>query len=122
MRTIYTASKTVHAPKWRALRAAGYSVNSTWIDEAGPGESADLVDLARRCIDEAKAADSLLLYCEPGEVLKGALIEAGAALAAGKVVRQVGTCVNDLSALSSHPLWKRYDTLGEALAAHANGL
>ena len=32
---IYTASKTKHADKWRALRSAGYPIISTWIDEAG---------------------------------------------------------------------------------------
>lgn len=35
--TIYFASKTRHAPRWRALRDAGVPTASTWIDEAGEG-------------------------------------------------------------------------------------
>lgn len=98
---IYTASKTVHAPRWREMRAAGWSVISTWIDEAGAGETACFEDLWKRCIGEAASADAVLLYREPGEVLKGAFIEAGAALASGKPVHAVG-CAE--FSFVSHPL------------------
>ena len=37
---IYTANKTQHADKWRALRGAGDPVISTWIDEAGKAKAA----------------------------------------------------------------------------------
>jgi hypothetical protein len=85
--TIYVASKTVHAPKWRDLRASGLDINSTWIDEVvdkrphAEGGAVDHADLWRRCVDEASEARWMLLYAEPGEVLKGALVELGAALA-----------------------------------------
>lgn len=87
---IYTASKTKHADKWRQLRAEGWPIISTWIDEAGVGQSASLSDLWHRCIQEATIAECVLLYREPGEVLKGAFIEVGAALAHGNVVYAVG--------------------------------
>lgn len=89
-KAIYIASKTKHAARWRELRSNGLPINSTWIDEAGEGESKDLADLWRRCISEASSASALLIYREPGEILKGAWIEMGVALAAGVPVYAVG--------------------------------
>lgn len=109
---IYTASKTVHAHKWLELRSLGLNVISTWIYESGPGETACFRDLWERCISEASRADALLLYREPGEVLKGAFIEAGAALASGKPVYAVG--VEDQS-FRHHPLVTVCDSINDAL-------
>lgn len=114
--TIYTASKTIHAARWRALREQGHRIVATWIDEAGAGQSASLADLAVRCITEAATADMTLLYCEPGDQLKGAMIEAGAALAAGKEVRCVGTCESIDVFHRHHPLWKSFPSVEAALA------
>jgi hypothetical protein len=89
--TIYIASKTKHAHRWRFLRdSAGYPIISTWIDEAEPGESKDLNDLWYRCIKEASTADTLIIYREPDEILKGGWIELGAALASGRRVYAIG--------------------------------
>lgn len=112
--SIYTASKTAHAHKWRELRDAGWPVISTWIDEAGVGETASFEDLWTRCIGEAASADAVLLYREPGEVLKGAFIEAGAALASGKPVHVVG-CAE--FSFVSHPLVVQHPNLETALLA-----
>lgn len=90
MRGIYLASKTTHAPRWRQLRSNGVPIISTWIDEAGQGESKCLADLWMRCIDEAAGATCVIIYREQGEVLKGAFVEAGAALAVGTPVYAVG--------------------------------
>lgn len=90
MNGIYLASKTAHAARWRQLRASGAPIISTWIDEAGAGESKCLADLWLRCVDEAAGATCVIVYREPGEVLKGAFIEAGAALAVGTPVYAVG--------------------------------
>lgn len=87
---IYVASKTAHAALWQHHRAIGVPIISTWIDEAGPGESTDLVDLWRRCIAEASAAAALVLYRRGDEVLKGAWAEVGAALASGVPVFACG--------------------------------
>ena len=76
---IYVASKTKHAAMWRAFRDQGYKISSTWIDEAEPGQTKDRAELAGRCIREVFNADALVLYCEPDEILKGALIELGVA-------------------------------------------
>ena len=112
---IYIASKTKHAAKWRNLRSQGFNIISTWIDEAGAGESKDLSDLAIRCVNEAKTADRLILYCEDSDILKGALIEVGAALAAGVRCFVVGYSPSLETALNRHPLWIWTATLKDAL-------
>lgn len=114
---IYTASKTAHADKWRALRASGVPVISTWIDEAGVGETADFSDLWLRCIGEASRAEAVLLFREPGEVLKGAFIEAGAALACGVPVHAIGC--GEFSFVN-HPLVTQHESVVSALAAIRN--
>lgn len=86
---IYVASKVRHAHIWKTYRDMGYPINSTWIDESGPGES-DLPNLWHQCIKQAKSADVLVAYVEPGDVLKGAYIEIGAALAVGTTIIAVG--------------------------------
>jgi hypothetical protein len=115
MKSIYIASRTRHAERWRRLRASGVNILSTWIDEAEPGQSASLRDLAVRCVAEAAAADTTILYAEPGDVLKGALIEAGAALGAGRPVVAVGCSECWSSALTAHPLWSEAANIRDAL-------
>jgi hypothetical protein len=100
--TIYIASKTVHAPRWRTLRAQGLPIISTWIDEAGFGETVSFVDLWRRCVEEAAGAACLIAYREPGEVLKGGLVEIGAALGAKRPVFLVGFDESNFS-FKHHP-------------------
>lgn len=87
---IYTASKVKHARRWQLMRQAGWHVVSTWIDEAEEGQTSDWADLWERCISEARKADILLAYAEQGEVLKGGLVEVGAALSHGVQVLAVG--------------------------------
>ena len=77
---IYTASKAKHAAIWRKLRADGVPINSTWIDEAGAGETSDFNDLWTRCLTESTSCAAMIVYREPGDELKGAWIEMGAAL------------------------------------------
>lgn len=114
--SIYVASKTVHAPKWRLLRAQGVRIISSWVDESEEGQTASYAELAERCIREIHNCDYVLLYCEPGEVLKGAIIEAGAALALGKHVCCVGTCNSISRVFREHPLWSDHETIQSALA------
>lgn len=90
MSGIYIASRTRHAAKWREARDNGIPIISTWIDEAGEGESCSMSSLWWRCVKEAASCSALVLYREDGEMLKGALVEAGAALGDGKPVFAVG--------------------------------
>jgi hypothetical protein len=88
---IYIASKTKHADRWRFLRdKIGEPIISTWIDEAGEGQSADLDDLWRRCISEASSCAILIAYREKDEVFKGGWVEVGAALAFKVPVYAIG--------------------------------
>lgn len=111
---IYTASKTRHAARWRDLRAQGVPVISTWIDEAGVGETSCFVDLWRRCVDEARRASAVILYREDDDVLKGAFIEAGVALSAGRPVYAVG--FGPEFSFLNHPLVRPCASLEEAVA------
>ena len=94
-----------------------HDVTASWIDEAGKAQTADYSELATRCITDIESADILLLYCEPGELLKGALIEAGIPLALGKQVRCVGECASLSRVFNRHPLWRQFATVKEALDA-----
>jgi hypothetical protein len=88
--TIYIASRTRHAAKWRNLRRAGYPIISSWIDTAGI-ESEDWCDAWHRCFEEVARADGLVVYAqEDDQILRGALIEVGVALAEGVPVISVG--------------------------------
>lgn len=87
----YVASKVSYADMWKDFRTFEREpIISTWIDEAGVGESASLEDLWRRCVHEASNAGSLIIYRRSDEVLKGAWVELGAALASGVPVFAVG--------------------------------
>jgi len=111
---IYIASKVAHAPKWRAYRTEGWPIVSTWIDEAGEGESSDLADLTLRCIEEAVSCTHLILYREHDEILKGALLECGAALANNVPVYYVGPSVSRI--FEHHPSWHVCPTVDDALS------
>lgn len=115
---IYIASKTIHAEKWKRLRAQGLPINSTWIDEAGPGESKSLTDLWVRCIREASEAKVLIVYSRHNEVLKGAFVEIGAALASKVPVLAVGLPPG-LSVLN-HPLVEVHKDLSHAIIRATN--
>ena len=45
---------------WRHMREGGWSINSSWIDEAGPWETKDLSELWCRIEREVHAADGLI--------------------------------------------------------------
>jgi hypothetical protein len=110
---IYTASRVRHAHLWIALRDRGVPISSTWIDEAGEGQSASLSDLWVRCVKEASEADALIVYIHPDDgYLKGALVEVGSALACGVPVCVVGK--TDASWVH-HPLVGFRDTIEEAV-------
>jgi hypothetical protein len=113
---IYVASKSCHAPVWQSYRSTGFSILSTWIDEAGPGES-DLPDLWCRCIAEASDCSVLVALHRPDEEWKGALVEIGAALAHGRPVFLVG---DPPGSWVNHPLVSRFPMLWEAMV-HAQG-
>jgi hypothetical protein len=79
---IYVASRVRHARMWRDKAHAGMPIISTWIYEDGEGETESLSELWERILSEIKNADRLILYIGRDDFpLKGALVEAGMALA-----------------------------------------
>lgn len=112
---IYIASKVKHAQRWVDLRDVGHApIVSTWIDEAGEGESGDLADLWRRCIAEASHASALVIYREADEILKGAWVELGAALACGVPVFAYG--LKDFTVSHCDGI-RHFDSFGTAFEA-----
>ena len=116
---VYFASKVKHVHRWLALRAAGVKTASSWIDEAGEGETADYAELSERCLEEIAGAGRLVLYCEPDEILKGAILEAGAALMAGVPVFAVGECASLSRVFRQHRLWHECPSVEDAISSPA---
>jgi hypothetical protein len=124
----YIASRATlpeRSAAWRRLRDVdGWKITSSWIDEAGPGETPDLGSLWVRIESEIARSERLILYVEAGDLpLKGALIEVGMAIAHGIPVRVVApgvvldpTSLRPLGAWVRHPLVAFCDTMDEALA------
>lgn len=110
--SLYVASKSELGPMWRSMRTAwafaGINVVSTWIDESGEGQTSDFSDLWMRCIAEASQADAVLALHRPGDVWKGAFVEIGAALAAGRRVLVFG---DPPGSWVAHPSVRRIDSL-----------
>lgn len=115
---VYVASKSDLHAYWRTWRATGladgFDIISTWIDEGDEGATADWSDLWVRCVTEAASADVLVALYRDGDVWKGALVEIGAALAAGKRVHIVGELNHSWVA---HPGVRRFASVDEAFAA-----
>lgn len=116
-RRIYIASRTRHAARWKALRDQGCPIVSSWIDEAGPGETADWQDLWDRCIAEASQASALIVYAEDDDkYLKGALVEVGAALSHGVPVYLAMGDRNVAGSAWNHRLVTDCESFDDALA------
>jgi hypothetical protein len=114
---------------WRDLRDRGVKITSSWIDEAGEGETVCMTDLWQRIIYEVGESDALILYVEAGDFpLKGALIEVGAALGMGKRVMVVAPGValerpsmRPLGSWAAHGLVTLHPSIRHALT-HARAL
>jgi hypothetical protein len=111
---LYVASKAKYAPMWRDLRASGWPIISTWIDEADEGATTDWGALWERCIAEAATADALLGYHQHRDVWKGAYVEIGAALAHEVPVHIWGA---PLGSWMRHPGVRAHATAGSVARA-----
>lgn len=126
MTLIYIASRASipqRAALWRAFRAAGVPIISTWIDEAAEGDTNDFEELWIRISEEIAKADRLVLYARPEDFpLKGALIEVGIALGLNKPVTVClpevvleGKTLRPIGSWIKHPLVSREDSIEKAL-------
>jgi hypothetical protein len=117
---VYCASKAKHAVWWQALRGAGISIEAPWIDAElnQPGAPEVRPDQWQRhwrdCIANAADADVVLFYAGEDERQCGALLECGAALAAGKQVFVVSPYE---WTFAHHERCRRFDTLEDAIRA-----
>ena len=119
------ASAPARPAMWRHFRERGLPIISTWIDEAGEGETACNRELWQRIEREVTSASALIFYAEPDDFpLKGALVEVGMALAAGVPVRVVCPGVElqprslrPLGSWAMHPLVTFHDNVLEAAEA-----
>ncbi len=123
---IYVSSRATvpeRVETWRALRAEGHDIVSSWIDETDAGRC-DWSDLWERISREIAGCARLVVYVEPDDLpLKGVLVEIGMALANGVPVVVVAPGVvleprsmRPLGSWLAHPLVARCDTLAEAFA------
>lgn len=120
--TFYVASRASVPERplmWRRMRDEGWPINSTWIDEAGEGQTADFAELWQRIENEIRASTAVIVYALRSDFpLKGAFIECGIALGMGKPVAVVmpdyppeyRTC-KPIGSWIKHPLVSVHSTL-----------
>lgn len=128
---VYIASRAsipARAAQWRLLRdLLGWHIVSSWIDEAGEGDTANFTELWVRIETEIKQSERLILYVEADDFpLKGALVEVGIALAAGVPVYVVapgvvieGRSRRPIGSWIDHPLVKLVPNMEVALKGAA---
>jgi nucleoside 2-deoxyribosyltransferase len=118
---VYTASKLKHASMWRDLRSIWSShveFTARWpdLEDKLSDDECFAREFWRHDIQDIARADCVLVYAEPGEHLRGALVEAGAGIALGKHVVLVGEHP-DYGTWQYHPMVTKVDSLGWARAA-----
>ena len=113
--SIYIASKAKYGGRWITMRETGWNIISTWINVWEDGSIEDWADHWVKCIEQAAAADYCIAYCEPDDILKGALCEVGASLAAGKQVLYVGDPEPKHYTVAKHPNVTIFSDIGDAL-------
>lgn len=125
-RPIYVASRASLEERpamWRALRASGVAISSTWIDAPAAGNSGADRALWSRIDDEIAASSALVFYARPEDFpFRGALVEIGMAIGRGIPVRIVldGVEVDEASCRPigswiHHPLVTLCDTVEDAV-------
>lgn len=131
-RKYYVASRASipeRSAMWRDLRARGANIISSWIDEAGVGETGDFSELWTRIMAEIHHSDGLVLFLHPDDFpLKGALIETGMAIGMGKPVHiyakgveMEGITFRPVGSWIKHPSVRFIHDLEEFFGVEKNG-
>jgi len=117
---VYTASKLAQASMWSALQKQwpGVYFHARWLRHVALG-TPDLPENAVRFWvedqEDVSLADAVLIYAAPTEHLRGALVEAGMAIAKGVPVIVLGDHV-DYGTWQYHPAVRRAADVNEAYA------
>ncbi len=95
MLRVYTASKITTADFWRKLHADWPHVyfHARWLKHNAIGTTPSRENAVKFWVEDEediKKADVLMIWGKPGEHLRGALVEAGIAIASGIPVIVVG--------------------------------
>lgn len=119
MLRIYVASKLIHAARWRALcdTTPHVQFHARWLKHNKIGtedSSKNATEFWREDEKDIQDADLVIVYGELGEHLRGALVEAGMAIAYGVPVFVIGSHP-DYGTWQFHPGVKHHDTLDGAL-------
>lgn len=125
---IYVASRASVPERpamWRELRRSGWQIVSSWIDEAGVGETDDFADLWDRIVREIASANKVVLYAAQDDFpLKGAILECGIAIGMGKPVivclpgvKVEGPSFRPIGSWIAHRGVRRIDSLSQAMRA-----
>jgi nucleoside 2-deoxyribosyltransferase len=116
---VYTASKLRHAPMWRELCAANskFMFHARWLKHNKLGTK-DTPENARQFWledeQDVKDADVCIVYAEGDDHLRGALVEAGMAIAYGVPVIVIGGS-SDYGTWQYHPMVSRATDLAHAV-------
>jgi len=116
---VYIASKMHHAPAWRDLyQLPDIHFVSRWpfLEPFVEPSATNARCFWQDDMADVRACHAMIVYALEGEQLRGALVEAGAALALGKLVVVVGDHV-DYGTWQHHPNVMRVATLENAIAA-----
>jgi nucleoside 2-deoxyribosyltransferase len=116
---VYTASKLKHALKWRELCANTSHVqfHARWLKHNSlgtPDTPEHAAEFWLQDEQDVRDADAVMVYAEGDDHLRGALVEAGIAIATGVPVIVVGTHA-DYGTWQHHPGVQRADDLRHAL-------
>lgn len=124
--SIYVASRASipsRAAMWGAYRSSGYPIISSWIDEAGPGQTDDMSELWYRIGREIAQSKALVLYVGLDDLpIRGALVEVGMAIANDIPIHVACEYVMEssgrpLGSWVSHPLVKLHSNVDDAMKA-----
>jgi hypothetical protein len=117
---VYPCSKARHCCWFSALKAAGVPFRASWLTwefnlTDGEPTEAEWAEHSATCLREAREADVVLMVGLDGENQFGALLECGAALAAGKRVFLVSP--HPWHFLRHHPRCRSFDSIADAVHA-----
>lgn len=127
---VYIASKLKHVRSWKMHRNTFTDIDFTsrWLDmvdgteqEAGTSERERFARAWVIDIDDVRKSDFLIIYAAKDEHLRGALVEAGAALAWGVKVIVISEH-EDYGTWQNHPLCYHETNVPTALINITNGL